>query len=348
MPQTLGGCDRTQRKRALFISRRHFIRGASLTSMGFIGSLLGCSATENSQNPVQSFPSQLPRFQFQTITINSRGEIVNRQEKEAQYFQEDLGEGIGLDMVAIPGGEFLMGSPEGEGYDSERPQHRVTIQPFFMGKFEVTQAQWRRVASLPKIKRPLELNPAYFQGDSLPVDRVSWYDCEEFCARLSRYTGYSYRLPSEAEWEYACRAGTTTLSHFGETLTTDLANYDGRPVFGDQPPGEYRQKTTPVGSFYPNGFGLYDMHGNLWEWCADLWHGNYDGAPSDGSVWQDKILWRLELGAGNRGEHMLRGGCWDTVHRYCRSAYRYSFVGTYQIKSHGLRLVCSSAIAFSR
>ncbi|NEO64399.1 MAG: formylglycine-generating enzyme family protein, partial [Moorea sp. SIO4G2] len=213
--------------------------------------------------------------------------IINHHWREIQYFAEDLGNGITLDMVAIPDGTFMMGSPETEkGHKkNESPQHQVTVKSFFMGKYPVTQAQWQSVAALPQVNRKLDPNPSRFNGKHRPVERVSWYDAVEFCERLSQYTKRPYRLPSEAEWEYACRAGTTTPFHFGETITTYLANYDGNYdytySFGSK--GKSVQETTPVGSFgVGNDFGLYDMHGNVWEWCADHWHDNYIGAPTDG------------------------------------------------------------------
>ncbi|MGK7918325.1 MAG: formylglycine-generating enzyme family protein, partial [Prochloraceae cyanobacterium] len=218
--------------------------------------------------------------EFEVLSVDKRGNIIQLQTKKAEYFTQDLGNGVTLDMVAIRGGKFLMGSPtEEEGsFDCERPQHEVTIQPFWMSKFPVTQALWRAIAELPKVDRHLNLEPSSFQGDNLPVESVSWYDAVEFCSRLSRETGRSYRLPSEAEWEYAARAGTTTPFHCGETIETKLANYRGSATYANEPQGEYRGETTPVGSFPPNAFGLYDMHGNVWEWCADIWHDNYSGA----------------------------------------------------------------------
>ena len=156
------------------------------------------------------------------ITLN-----LNRSSNQAQYFTEDIGNGVIMVMVSIPGGSFMMGAPLEEKFSSnkERPQHRVTIKPFFMVKFQVTQAQWRAVAFLPKVYRELKFAPAWFKGDNHPVECVSWDDAVEFCARLSKRTGREYRLPSEAEWEYACRAGTTTPFHFGESITDELVNY---------------------------------------------------------------------------------------------------------------------------
>ncbi|MFM8006235.1 MAG: SUMF1/EgtB/PvdO family nonheme iron enzyme, partial [Dolichospermum sp.] len=188
---------------------------------------------------------------------------------------ENLGNGVVLEMVAIPGGKFLMGSPEGQGDDSEKPQHQFTVPPFFMGKYPITQAQWERVADLPKVKIDLRSKPSHFQGANLPVENVSWHDAQEFCVRLSKATGKLYRLPSEAEWEYACRANTTTPYYFGDTITTDLVNHNGK----------YGQPTE-VGKFYPNAFGLYDMHGNVWEWCEDGWHKNYINAP----IWPNSSI----------------------------------------------------------
>ena len=237
---------------------------------------------------------------------------------------ENLGNGVVLEMVAIPGGKFLMGSPEGQGYDRERPQHQVTIQPFYMGKYPVTQAQWERVAYLPKVKIDLRSKPSHFQGANLPVENVSWHDAQEFCVRLSKATGKLYRLPSEAEWEYACRANTTTPYYFGDTITTDLVNH--RNKYG---------QTTEVGKFPPNAFGLYDMHGNVWEWCEDGWHKNYINAP----IWPNSsIAWM-----SNDNNRVLRGGQWYLNPSYCRSASRSYNSGDRRNKDNGFRLVVSGA-----
>jgi formylglycine-generating enzyme required for sulfatase activity len=175
------------------------------------------------------------------------------------------------------------------------------------------------VAALPKVKIDLNANPSNFKGANRPVEKVSWYDAEEFCARLSRKTGKTYRLPSEAEWEYGCRGTTTTPSHFGETITPEIANY-----------GNNHQGTTPVGNFPANAFGLHDMHGNVWEWCADNWHGNYQNAPNDASIW-----------LSSDGSRVLRGGSWITNPRSCRSAYRSRIDPGYRNDSLGFRAVCS-------
>ncbi|WP_026736264.1 SUMF1/EgtB/PvdO family nonheme iron enzyme [Fischerella sp. PCC 9605] len=260
--------------------------------------------------------TELQDFRFDVVTVDISGRIVKREKGQAQYFTEDLGNGITLEMVAIPGGEFIMGSPESEGYDYEKPQHEVTLQPLFMGKYPVTQTQWQAVVELPKINRELKPNPSNFKGDNRPVEQVSWNDTLEFCARLSSYTRREYRLPSEAEWEYAARAGTTTPFHFGKTITTELANYDGNNTYALAPEGIYREQTTEVGNFPPNAFGLYDMHGNVWEWCGDRWHDSYKGAPVDGSAWVDK--------SNDHQARLLRGGSWYNDPEGCRSANRYN------------------------
>ncbi|NEO01403.1 MAG: formylglycine-generating enzyme family protein [Moorea sp. SIO3I7] len=248
-------------------------------------------------------------------------------------------------MVGIREGSFIMGSPETEeGHsDSESPQHQVTVKSFFMGKYPVTQAQWQAVAALTQVNRELKPNPSYFKGDDRPVERVSWYDAVEFCARLSEYTKRPYRLPSEAEWEYACRAGTTTPFHFGETITTEFANYDGNYTYGSGSKGKSAQKTTPVGSFgVANDFGVYDMHGNVWEWCLDHWHSNYKGAPTNGSVWQDE---HDNANDNDNKRRLLRGGCWDNVPVFCRSGSRGNsdrVIGRYGLNI-GFRVVCGCA-----
>ncbi|MEA5529398.1 SUMF1/EgtB/PvdO family nonheme iron enzyme [Dolichospermum sp. UHCC 0684] len=240
-------------------------------------------------------------------------------------FIENLGNYVFLEMLKISGGKFIMGSPDGEGDDSEKPQHQVTVPPFFMGKYPVTQAQWERIAALPKVNIDLHPQPSHFQakGVNLPVERVSWHDAQEFCARISKHTGKIYRLPSEAEWEYACRAKTTTPYYFGENITFDLANYS-KFLFG---------KTTDLGKFPPNNFGLYDMHGNVWEWCEDGWHENYINAP----IWpNDSIPW-----ISSNDVYVMRGGSWCSDDKICRSAYRHYSNPYDRCYDYGFRLVVS-------
>jgi formylglycine-generating enzyme required for sulfatase activity len=278
---------------------------------------------------------QLKTFQFETAQINNNRTGINRITKSAEYFAQDLGNGVLLEMVHIPGGTFIMGSPKNEeGYHkSQSPQHQVTVPSFFMGKYLVTQKQWRLVAALPKVKIDLESDPSNFKGDNLPVERVSWNYAQEFCARLSRKTNKAYRLPSEAEWEYACRGGTTTPFYFGETISTELANYDGNYTYGGGAKGEYREKTTVVGKFSANPCGLYDMCGNLCEWCEDEWHENYINAPTDGSAWSD----------GSNRYATLRGGSWIYSPHSCRSASRNYYDRDERVNvsnDFGFRVVC--------
>ncbi|MBD1856152.1 formylglycine-generating enzyme family protein [Leptolyngbya sp. FACHB-1624] len=273
--------------------------------------------------------------------------VIHRHLAQAWQFIEMLNEAeVVLEMVSIPGGSFLMGSPEDEleRFSSESPQNSVTVDSFFIGKYPITQAQWRIVAEFEQVNRSLDSDPSRFKGDDRPVEKVSWHDAVEFCDRLSRFTGKAYRLPTEAEWEYACRAGTHTPFHFGETITTDLANYRGTDnkefgrsgSYGDGPTGIYREETIPVGSLgVANNFGLYDMHGNVWEWCQDHWHGNYEGAPPDGSAW-------IDLNADEDAARVLRGGSWLDDPWYCRSATRFNYDAGIRYSYVGFRVVCSA------
>jgi formylglycine-generating enzyme required for sulfatase activity len=270
--------------------------------------------------------------------------IYKQHEQTAQFFNEPLAEGLALKMMLIPGGTFLMGSPpeELERSENEGPQRKVTVPSFCMGKYPVTQEQWRFIAGLTPIDRKLEKDPSHFKGDHYPVEQVSWHDAEEFCNRLSRYAGRQYGLPSEAEWEYACRAGTITPFHFGETIMTDLANYCGvdreeykwSGSYGLGSKGEHRETTTPVGKFGPNAFGLCDMHGNVWERCDDHWYDNYKKAPTDGQPWIDK-------NAENTGVKVLRGGSWDNNPQHCRSAYRSDSDADGTSRFIGFRVACA-------
>ncbi len=286
----------------------------------------------------------LPSFHFETVRVNRQGQVIETIPGQARYYPQDLGQGVQLDMVQLPGGRFLMGTEEAEierlckEYDREwfrweSPQHSVQVPAFLMGKTPVTQDQWRVVVTqVGKIVRDLNPDPSRFKGGNRPVEQVSWSDAVEWCARLSKLTGKEYRLPSEAEWEYACRGGTTTPFAFGEALTTDLANYDGNYTVAEEAKGQYREETTPVASFPPNGFGLYDGHGNVWEWCFDPFHDNYQGAPGDGRVWDETVTdnryqkpsenLRVLLKESDK-KYVLRGGSWFNSPVLCRCALRY-------------------------
>ncbi|MEM8614788.1 MAG: SUMF1/EgtB/PvdO family nonheme iron enzyme [Cyanobacteria bacterium P01_H01_bin.105] len=256
----------------------------------------------------------------ETVLGNQGGGTINNEPSEPSTPESprptietkaiDLGSGVTLELVHIPSGNFLMGAHEREmpSLNNERPQHEVTVPEFWMGKYPITQAQYKAVTNQ---------NPSHFKGDDLPVDQVSWYDAVEFCKQLSKKTGKHYRLPSEAEWEYACRAGTTTRYFFGDKLTGEQANFKG-------------SKTTPAEKYPANAFGLYDMHGNVWEWCQDYWHGNYDGAPTNGSVW---------IKDGDDEYRAMRGGSWTSNLVLCRSARRYDYLPDSHYNFMGFRVV---------
>jgi formylglycine-generating enzyme required for sulfatase activity len=247
-------------------------------------------------------------------------------------YEQELAEGLAITMLQIPAGSFQMGSPasEAERRGNEGPQHRVQLQSFFLGQTPVTQAQWKEVASWSQVNLKLNPDPAIFKGANRPVEQVSWEEATEFCRRLSKRTKLVYTLPSEAQWEYACRAGTTTPFAFGDTLTPDLANYDGNYTYGSGLKGQYRQKTTDVGSFAGNAWGLQDMHGNVWEWCLDPWHDSYTGAPADGSAWT----------AGGGTSRLLRGGSWNSLPARCRSACRSINPPDNRNSNVGFRVCC--------
>ncbi len=324
------------------ISRRRVLQILGFAGGSMSAILLGRAAIQSNSAPTK--PRQITSqkdaltaadfnpITFETATVNEKGEIIESTIQKSQIFREKIGETT-LDLMPIPGGTFMMGSPDGEGSDDEHPQHKVTISPFLMGSYEVTQAQWKAVTALPKVERDLEATPFNFTGDNLPVEQVSWNDVVEFCNRLSRHSGREYRLPSEAEWEYACRAKTTTPFYFGETLSFDVANYDASRTYGKGSEGEYRKTTVVVGSFPANTFGLYDMHGNVWEWCQDYFHDNYKGAPTDGSAW---------VTGEDPAARSLRGGSWSRNPNDCRSANRDWFARDEKYINLGFRVVCTA------
>ncbi|WP_333434414.1 formylglycine-generating enzyme family protein [Microcoleus sp. D2_18a_D3] len=284
-------------------------------------------------------PNYLPIFEFDVITVDAEGTENSRNTSSARFFPEDLGNGVMLEMVYISGGTFIMGSPVTEKLidDFASPQHQVTVPAFYAGKYPITQAQWQAV---------MGNRPSHFRSEKRPVEQVSWNDAVEFCGKLSQKTGKKYRLLSEAEWEYACRAGTTTPFHFGETITFNLANYTpnkfcrfpkSRVNRRKKTNGGSFPRTTNVGSFPPNAFGLYDMHGNVCEWCSDRRHSSYIDAPCDGSSWE----------TGTDDNRVLRGGSWEDDAFYCRSMSRYWYLSSLGSKYWGFRVACSLDIPIS-
>jgi formylglycine-generating enzyme required for sulfatase activity len=249
--------------------------------------------------------------------VTLAGDAVYAEPKKAppKHFTNS----IGMKFVWIPPGIFMMGSPKEEkGRQPDEIQHKVTLtKGFYMGVYTVTQEQYETV---------MGKNPSYFKGEkNLPVEQASWEDCQACIKKLREKDKKLYRLPSEAEWEYACRAGTTTPFHFGDTISTDQANYFGEAVYGNEKKGEFRGKTTPVGSFPANAWGLHDMHGNVWQWCEDR-YGDYP---------QKNVV--APQGPDSGKFHVLRGGSWYFVPLYCRSTCRYMWAGSGH-KTLGFRL----------
>ena len=274
-----------------------------------------------SSPPAQAIAPALSQFSFETatVTINrigigqfSKAHLqINTKQKIGRSYIETLGHSqgkpIGLEMVHIPAGKFFIGSPTSETERSaeESPRHGINISPFFISRFPITQRQWKIL---------MDNNPAIFIGNGdRPVESVSWEDVQSFSQKLIERSGKPYRLPSESEWEYACRAGTLTAFCFGETIAANLATYNGAMPYKYAPQGESSSSTTEVGSFPANAFGLHDMHGNVWEWCEDNWHDDYDLLPKDGKAWTQ---------GGDRSCRVVRGGSWRDPAHYCRSAKR--------------------------
>ncbi|WP_310429884.1 formylglycine-generating enzyme family protein [Chamaesiphon sp. VAR_48_metabat_135_sub] len=272
---------------------------------------------------------------FETVTVNKSGEITSRTNKQAFYYTEKLGNGIMLDMVYISAGSFIMGSSDKDknSLAREKPQHLVSVPAFHMGKYPITQEQYQAI---------MGSNPSYIKGDGkLPVESVIWDNVQVFCEKLSQQTQKKYRLPSESQWEYACRAGTTTPFHYGETITTDIANFDGTFSALDISTKIYRSKTTIVGSFPANHFGLCDMHGNVWEWCEDCWHENYQGAPVDGNAWNNDCwheTYQESFHWNDRRVYVVRGGGCHDIPNNCKSAFRNGLVASTPLTT-GFRVV---------
>jgi formylglycine-generating enzyme required for sulfatase activity/uncharacterized caspase-like protein len=261
--------------------------------------------------------------------------------KAASFFSENLDNDIALSMLKIPAGRLLMGSPtnEPERADEEGPQHEVFLGSFFLAQTPITQAQWRIVSLWEKVDRDLQPSPSKFNGPNRPVEQVSWLDVMEFCSRLNKRTGKTYCLPTEAQWEYACRAGTSTPFHFGTQLLPKLANYVDRLTDSDGNTFTNSDQTTDVGIFPANEWCLHDMHGNVWEWCQDHWHDSYidedidEEAPVDGSAW-------IHLEVDGDEPRVIRGGAWSCFPEFCRSAARSNFPPDDACEFLGFRVCC--------
>jgi formylglycine-generating enzyme required for sulfatase activity len=268
---------------------------------------------------------------YEVVTVDMRGAMIGQKARSTRIFRERVGSTV-LDLVPILEGCFRMGSSplEKDRFHREDPQYEVRVSGFWMGQYVVTQAQYEAV---------MGENPSRFKGANRPVEQVNWHKAMAFCDRLSEQTGRQYRLPSEAEWEYACRAGTTTPFHYGETLSSELANYYCTETYQSEAKGRYRGATTEVGQFPSNEYGLYDMHGNVWEWCFDHWHRDYERAPMDGRAW---------VTGGNRNRRVVRGGSWDSNPRHCRSACRSYLDPGLDSYNIGFRVVCEVWKNFQR
>jgi eukaryotic-like serine/threonine-protein kinase len=320
------------------IDRRNFSKWLGFGGVGVVSILTLSQIGKNppldksdSDSNAPESASNLPKLtkiSFTSVKLNNQGNVIDKPAGSAEIFTESLSNHVELTMVKIPAGKFLMGSLDSEQYrdEYESPQHQVNVSEFYLGRTLVTQSQWTAI---------MGKNPSHFKGnDKLPVEQVSWLDAMNFCQKLSQTTGRTYRLPSEAEWEYACRAGTTTPFAFGETITPAVINYNGNYLYGAEAKGESRGKTTPIGTFPPNLFGLYDLHGNLWEWCLDEWVNNYNGASTDGSARGD-----ISLRDKNKNR-LLRGGSWFNNASSCRSANRNYNAASYSNDIIGFRVVC--------
>jgi formylglycine-generating enzyme required for sulfatase activity len=343
--------------RRVRLTRRQTLGVAALAVVG-----TGAAIAAPSIRRLLSRPA-LRTIGFEVASVDEKGMRNPPGKSLAAVFTEALGLGAGLDLVSIPAGGFTMGAPadEPERQPDEGPGHHVTLAPFFIGAWPVTQAQWAAVISAhpDRFDRELDPSPSFFKGIDLPVESISWNQADEFCLRLAAITGRAYRLPSEAEWEYACRAGTTTPFNVGPTITPELANYCGTGgavcgdsggksiasdvyndakyssgAYGQGPVGVFRGTTTRPGTFPPNRFGLYDMHGNVWEYCLDKWADSYADTPLDGTAY---------LSGPSDSTRVLRGGSWSHNPAICRSAYRDSLDPSllgWQGRI-GLRVVCT-------
>lgn len=305
-------------------------------------------ARDSSQDALHSSRRQISR---RVVTVDAGGMLTGERSIEVSVEPLVFGDDASIDLVALDGGIFEMGASNAEALaarrelqyaaaatalrwiQEEQPRRSVTVSSFRIGVTPVTQLQWAAVASLPKARIDLEPNPSAFAGEDSPVEQVSWYDATEFCERLSAATGRTVRLPSEAEWEYACRAGAGSPFAFGETLTPQIATYQSSEKFASGPRGVAPGRTTPVGSHgVANDFGLFDAHGNVWEWCRD-WH-----ARDTYSTTSVVDPW----GPCSGTSRVRRGGSWRTPPVFCRSAARFSAPPGFRHSDTGFRVVVES------
>jgi uncharacterized protein (TIGR03437 family) len=312
------GCTNTARKSSAISNTNDLERSPPMTFLSrrdIMTSVLRLLAVAPLARRCAAAPSLPPLKERQVSVprVDDQGNIVSRYSATSLYFVEDLGGGFNLEIAQIPGGTFQMGStfPSPSYNPGEQPVHQVRVPPFSLGVYPVTRGQWRQVSTFPKVSRDLSpifrLNSMPLEVENqLPIDDIVFFlDAQEFCARVNFRTGRMYRLPTEAEWEYACRAGTTTNYHFGDGISLQVANYNAlqRPL-----------GLTPVGSkAAPNRFGLHDMHGNVLEWCLDRVHPDYFGAPVDNGAWID---------SGDPNSRVCRGGNYDVGAENVRSASR--------------------------
>ncbi len=262
----------------------------------------------------------IQKSEFAVVKLDSTGGNIDQAWSSAYSFTEKVDD-VAIEMIVIPSGTFSMGSSEERPSPNELPVHDVTVEGFLMSKYPITKGQWREIAKRSKVHRELKLRPC-LRGSSLhPVVEISWDAAVEFCDRLTQASDRIYRLPTEAEWEYACRAETTSAFHFGDGISRNVAQLDASAL-------------APVNQFhFPNAFGLHGMHGGVWEWCLDQWHSNYIGAPEDGTAW-------INSDNTNR-DRIQRGGSWRNEPQLCRSACRMFDNPQSKANNIGLRVVCS-------
>ena len=313
------------------MKRRRLLQFVGLGSVGLIVSkserTLLASAIQNENDDRLN----LQTFDFDVPTLDKTGKVRRSQLHHASFLPVSLAGADRLDMVSIAPASFWMGATNSEFRRKpvETPRRRVRVSPFLIGKYPITQSQWTAVAALPKMRRDLPTNPSHFQGGDRPVESVSWLEAVEFCDRLSQHTGRRFQLPSEAQWEYACRAGTQTPFHTGETVASQFANYVSTSTYKAEPAGNYLRSTVPVGQYKPNAFGLHDMHGNVWEWCADTWHRNHHNSSKNR---------RVMTSARQPQMRAIRGGGWLDSPDRIRSASRSKYLETALNRTIGFRV----------